>query len=141
MILPNEISDRLLDQRLRNRIMESILWLSEGVGSWGAGEYFEQFYDQMSMKRQPFPNSTMTANESEALENLCDLMNRACDATPRDLSVEILMASGWVEVIQAEAAGVLEIFLRRGRCDEEQEQTEPSVEMGLDWYNLAKEGQ
>jgi hypothetical protein len=131
----------VLDQRLRNRIMESILLLAEGVGSWGPDEYFNQFYDQMSMKRQPFPNSTMTANESEALGNLCELMNRACEATPRNLSVEILMASGWLEVIQAEAGRVMEIFLQRGRCDEEQEQAEPSVEMGLDWYNLAKESQ
>ena len=121
--------------------MESILLLSEGVGSWGADEYFNQFYDQMSMEGQPFPNSTMTANETVALRNLCDLMNRACDATPKYLSVEILTASGWLGVIQAEAGRVLKVFLQRGRCDEEQEQFEPSVEIGLDWYSLAKESQ
>jgi hypothetical protein len=135
--LTKEISDRLLDQRLRNRIMESILWLSEGVGSWGADEYFNQFYDQMSFDDQPFPNTTMTANESEALQSLCGLMNRASAATPKNLSFGHLAESGWLASIQNEAKRVLKVFLQRGRCYEDQE-GEPSVELGLSWYNQSE---
>jgi hypothetical protein len=46
--MDNEISDRLLDQRCRNRIIEVIETLAagdEGVRGVGAKEYFEQFYD------------------------------------------------------------------------------------------------
>jgi hypothetical protein len=136
--LPKEISDRLLDQRLRNRIMESILWLSEGVGSRGADEYFNQFYDQMSFDDQPFPNTAMTASEAGRLRSLCDLMNRASAATTKNLSVEILRQSGWLATIQNEARHALEIFLQQGRCDEDQE-GEPSVEEGWTWYNLVKQ--
>lgn len=131
------ISERLLDQRLRNRVMESLLWLAEGIGHWGAHEYFDQFYDQMNMENRPWPNSTMTSEELAALEAICDLMNAACKATPKNLTDEDMRTSGWLERIQPEARRVLSIFLERGRCDEEVEQDEPSEAEGQAWYNLA----
>jgi hypothetical protein len=50
--LTERVSDRLLAQRLRNRIMEGVLELSLGasrIGEIGAAEWVNSFFDWMPL--------------------------------------------------------------------------------------------
>ena len=104
---------------MRNRVMESLWRLEDGPDQWGAGEYIEQFYDQMDGDK-PKQNDVMSDEEVSAITDMCRLMNRVCDRTPRDLTEDDLVP--WVDPIQSRARSTLAIFLRRGRFGEDAEQ-------------------
>ncbi|GGZ45364.1 hypothetical protein [Asticcacaulis endophyticus] len=129
------ISERLIDQRHRNRIIEEVHSLTLGIGSWGAAEYFNAFYDHMN-DDEPWQNSAMTEEEWCRLNELCQLMNKACDSTPGDLTDQELIDSGWPDRIKPDAQKVLDVFLKRGRFSEEFEQEAPSYEAGQTWLSL-----
>src|SRR3569623_666614 len=128
-----EVSRRVVEQRVRNRIMEAALDLAEGVDSWGIAEYFNRFFDWMGPGDKPYPNTAMVHDEAVAVYGLCALMNAACDATPNFDEVQYA-ASPWPRRIEPEAQRTVEIFLRRGRFGEEVEEVEPSFEDGQSWY-------
>ncbi|UDF04593.1 hypothetical protein [Asticcacaulis sp. AND118] len=134
----SEISERLLDQRLRNRIMEAIHSLTEGLGSWGANEYFNAFYDFMDGDR-PWPNKAMSENEHEALLELCLLMNAACEDTPQTLTDESFIATGWPDRIKPVAQKTLTVFLERGRSNENTDEATPSISEGESWLRLVSD--
>ena len=67
------VSDRIIDQRLRNRIMEVIEIIAmgeEGVLAVGFDEYFEKFYDFVPYETGVYPNSTLSADEARHVESL-----------------------------------------------------------------------
>jgi hypothetical protein len=130
-----EVSERVVDQRLRNRIMYEMHSLTEGISLLGVASYFNCFFDYTDMHNddQPLPNSTMTEEEQSALAELCQLMNLACDVS-NHMSDEELIASGWIERIKPKASEVLKIFLKRGLFGEDVEESEPSVAEGQPWY-------
>lgn len=134
----NEVSERVIDQRLRNRVIESVAWLKDGIGRWDAREYMNQFYDQMGPGNRPQSNPTMTDAEFTALTALAALMDEVCENTPNAITNADLIVPGWLERIQAEASNVLAVFLERGRFGEEVEEAEPSFEAGRAWYNAAE---
>ena len=124
-------SDRVIDQRVRNRIMEVLLGLTDGneeIEQWGPGEYFEGFYDWIPHRGDGGmrPNSAITAEERALLVQVSNLLDDACDATPRDVTTDALIASGWPERIRPVAQRALSVMLQRGRFDEEHEEQEPS---------------
>ena len=125
-----KISARLLDQRLRNRIMESLDWLAEGndgVGSFGAGEWFEQFFDQHNEQRgRVFENEAMTAEERDAFLAVYRLMGEAAKSTPKKVTDEALISSGWPARIAPAAQAAVDLMMKRGRFSEEIEESEPS---------------
>ncbi len=128
----NLVSERVVDQRARNRVMESLDWLREGPGDWGAGEYIAQFFDWMPFDKPPV-NGTLNEDETVAIARICELMNRVSDATPTPVTDHDLVAGGHLERIKAEAEKTLAVFLKRGRFGEEVEETEPSFEAGQNW--------
>jgi len=97
-------SERLVEQRLRNRVMESLEALSQGddgVRAVGVGEYVEEFFDQISDDaRWDWRTwSTFTPDEVTALDAVLRLVVAACDATPGVDDVDGFIASGWPEQI------------------------------------------
>ena len=113
--------------------------LAEGVGNWGVVEYFCSFYDFMDGDH-PHVNSVMTDEEQIALGNLCHLMNIASDETPDKYVVDAeFIATGWPDRIKPVAQSVLEVFLKRGRFGEDEEEAEPSFEAGQVWYKLSSQ--
>lgn len=124
-------SARLMDQRVRNRIMECLLGFAEGdddVRQSGAAEYFESFYDWVPHRDDGGmrANSALTPDERCVVTEVSAMLDDACDATPRDVTVDQLIASGWPERIRPVAQRALDLMLRRGRFDEEREEQEPS---------------
>jgi hypothetical protein len=126
-------SERVVEQRLRNRVMESLETLAAGdvgVLEIGAGEYFNQFYDWID-DDSPWEWrdwSSFAPGEVEALEEVLKLVDAACEATPQYVSEEDLIASGWPTRIQPVAAKSLQLMCDRGWFDEETEEAEPSIE-------------
>ena len=124
-------SNRLIDQRLRNRIMEAILGLidgDEGVDQVGATEWFEIFFDEFPYDgAPPRDNSAIDDGEWAALAPLVTAMQAACRDTPARMSNAELKASGWPQRIAPIARQALRAFQARGRFSEEVEEQAPSL--------------
>lgn len=124
------ISERLIDQRLRNRIMETLEVLASGaagVRRVGAIEFFEGFYDLLPYReyRVAPTNTTIGDGEWAALGTLWRLMDEACDSTARDVTDVDLILSGWPDRIRPAAEAALALMQKRGRCSEDAEETTP----------------
>jgi len=124
-------SERIVEQRMRNRAMEALVALSEGdtgVRSDGVVEYVEQFYDVIN-DDSPWhwrEWSCFTAEEVEALDQVLQLLNGACAATPQMCTDDDFIASGWPDRVQPTAAWALALMHARGRFREDLEEQTPS---------------
>ena len=130
------VSERLLDQRLRNRIMEEILGLAEwerSLQDWGFTEYFESFFDFFPYEGTPLPNEAMTEQEQAAVAEVHRLMIEAMNATPRDMTTDQLIANGWPRRIEPVAARALRLMVKRGRFSEDLEEAEPAGDDAWPW--------
>lgn len=126
-----EVSERLVDQRVRNRVAEVLEILADGdAGLFAVGgkEYFNLFFDYID-DDLPYDwraLSTYTAEEIEKIEHVLTSMLTALDATASlDTEAEIA-ATGWPQRVQPVAQEALTAMIARGRFDEEREETEPS---------------
>jgi hypothetical protein len=132
--MQDKLSDRLVDQRVRTRIMEAVSTLAdgdEGVRRVWPDEFFESFYDWIPHRgenRGIRANSAMTADEEALLLNLSSILDDACDATPRvNMTAEEFIATGWPKRIQPVALKALNLMRERGRFSEEKEEDKPSI--------------
>lgn len=127
---PEKPSARLVDQRMRNRVIEALAPLSEGdagVRAVGLGEYVEQFFDFIG-DDAPWrwrEMTTLTSDEVAALAAVHEVLDAACTATPQDISDEAFIESGWPTVIAPIAKRALDLMENRGRFSEQVEQVEP----------------
>src|ERR1700759_3914260 len=97
-------SERLVAQRIRNRIMEEVWGLSRGnagVHDAGAVEWFETFFYWFSFEVEPQLDPPMTAVEESADRTVCKLMQHAVadPVIPRNPTVEDVTNSGCPERI------------------------------------------
>lgn len=126
-------SDRLVEQQIRNRIMEAVLTLAqgdEGVRREWPGEYFESFFDFVPYGSTAWSSNTaLNEREKAKLLELAGLVDQACDATRTLTDAEELIATGWPSKIQPLARQTLNLFLERGRFDEQKEEETPSSPM------------
>jgi hypothetical protein len=131
--MDEQVSNRLVEQRVRNRIMETIETLAEGdagARSVGFTNYFEPFYDWVPHRgddRTWEPLSTMTTAENEALANVSSILDDACDSTPNMMTDDEFIETGWPGKIRPIAIRALELMRGRGRFSEEREQDDPST--------------
>lgn len=128
-------SERLIDQRIRNRIMEAVLTLAEGdegVRAACPAEYFERFYDLIPHHDDGDmpPNSALTQEERSLLADLSAILDQACDGTPRNMEAEELIATGWPARVQPVAQLALATMTKRGRFSEEKVEDAPSAIIG-----------
>lgn len=129
--MTSNVSERLVDQRLRNRIMEvlEILEMGDaGVKVFGAAEYFNYFYDFIPHRDdgQHHDNVAINPNEQSALVIVSRLMDDACDATSGEIEDANLIASGWPERIRPAAETALSLMRVRGRFSDEEEEATPT---------------
>jgi hypothetical protein len=124
-----EASKRLVDQRIRNRViecLESLAEWQETLRTFGYVDYFESFFDWFPYEGAPHPNDTMTADEQAAVARVHRLMIEALNATPRRMTEDQFTATGWPQRISPAAEQALSLMLERGRFSEEQEELTPS---------------
>ena len=129
--MPDNLSHRVVDQRVRNRIIESVEILSlgdMGVREVGPTEFFEGFYDQIPHRDDgDMPqNSAISLKEKEALKMLSKVLDDACDSTPNLVQIEDFISTGWPERIKFVASSAYKIMICRGRFSEDFEELEPS---------------
>jgi hypothetical protein len=125
-----EPSERVVDQRLRNRMMDALAPLVDGnagVHRAGVADYFEDFFALIEEDRPTWREvSSLTHNEVSALEAVSRELSIASDETPRMIDEASFIASGWPIRIQPQAAAALTLMERRGRFSEDVEESEPS---------------
>lgn len=125
-----EVSTRLVDQRVRNRVIEVMELLADGddgLRAVGDVEYFNLFFDWVDddIPEDWRANSAYTPEEVEHIEAVHRSMLAAVYATG-GMDTAQTAASGWPRRIQPIAQQALALMLRRGRFDEETEEEEPS---------------
>lgn len=129
--VPDRPSERLVEQRLRNRAMEALAALTEGdqgVRRVGVGEYVNQFFDVID-DDAPWhwrEWSCFTPQEVEALDQVRRLLRDACEATSRKVRDDEFISSGWPARVQPSAAEALNLMRARGRFSEDAEEEIPS---------------
>jgi len=125
-------SVRLVDQRVRNRVIDAVDVLAhgaDGVRAASTAEYINMFFDVVDddMPGDWRDLSTYTGAEVTELERLLRLMMDAVAAIPKICRDDEFIASGWPERIQPVAAIALATMLRRGRFSEDVEEEVPSL--------------
>lgn len=123
-------SQRIIDQRVRNRVMEELLYLADGeqaVLDMGYGEYLEAFFAWFPIEGAAYENSALNAHESAALLNLLPLVQEMYSSVPTGVGEADLIATDWPKRIAPVAQRALDIFSARGRFDEGVEELEPTT--------------
>ncbi|MBL8651704.1 MAG: hypothetical protein JNL35_15035 [Sphingopyxis sp.] len=125
-------STRLVDQRIRTRIMDVIEIYAAGdagVSEFGLfHNYFEWFYDWIPHRDDgAFPHlATLTDAENAALQMVSQIVDDACGATPNEMSPDAFIATAWPRRIQPVARHALELMVARGWFSDDVEEDEPS---------------
>jgi hypothetical protein len=130
--MENKSSNRIINQRIGNRIMDVLLTLAkgdEGARQVWPAEYFESFYDWIPHRDHGGirPNSAITADERALLLEVSSILDDACDVTPGNMTADELIATGWPKRIQPVALKALILMRERGRFSEEQEEDTPTI--------------
>lgn len=119
-------SERIIEQRVRNRVMEAVEVLADGddgVRTVGDCCYYNYFFDFIDddITATWRDLSTLTPAEVRQLESLHDLLKMSLQTT-NAMDADELIASGWPVRIAAVARRTLETMQTRGRYDEESEE-------------------
>jgi hypothetical protein len=127
-------SERLVAQRVRNRIMEELWARSNGNGdlsdfAGGPNEWFESFFDWFPYEGEAEWYPAMTSEEESAVRDVLQLMQRAISdpSIPKNPTFEEIANSGWPNRVAPVAKRALDVLLERGRFSEEEEENEPST--------------
>lgn len=123
----SKISEKLLAQRLRNRVIEVLSTYSEDEG-WellGPDEVINQWEDFVDEYRLPlYVEPVFSKQEREALLTFHQLWLQYCDLTPKFMPAfeEVSKTPEW-QNLKHQASILLKIFEQRGKLDEEIEIT------------------
>lgn len=127
--MDEEVSGRIVEQRLRNRMIEAIGILAqgnEGLIEVNYNEFFLRFYDLWDDGRLiAWPNSTFSEEEEDAVNALGWKLEEIMEETLHFRSETEYLQSGCAERIKPKAEEVLKLFLSRGRFSEYREELSP----------------
>jgi hypothetical protein len=124
-------SERVIEQRLHNRVLESLEILArgdDGVRELGNADYVNQFFDWID-DEAPWDwraYSTWTPSEVAELDEVQQQLRRACDETPRICTDEEFISSGWPERVAPVAVRALAVLRQRRWFREDAEEDSPS---------------
>jgi hypothetical protein len=96
------------------------------IPDFGAAGYFNWFFDFFPDHPPPYPNSTLTDAELEAITVVHAMVDKACEATSDNVSEAELVESGWPQRIAPHAYSALALMAARGRYSEDVEEEAPS---------------
>lgn len=123
-------TQRIIDQRVRNRMMEELLYLADGdeaVLGMGYGEYLEAFFTWFPLEGPAYENSALNDAERAVLSDLLPLVQNMYSDVSTGCGDAKLIATGWPQRIAPVAERAIEIFRMRGRFKEDIEEEEPAT--------------
>lgn len=126
MNILSDISDTLLKQRLRNRIIEVLANYSdkESVELVGTVEIIEQWYDYVDEKKVlSYDQPVFSTDEINALRRFHNLLENSCRKLPKTWSNTDLLSNMEWESLVASAIEALKEFRKRGMMSEDKEIT------------------
>ena len=123
--MTDRISNKLLAQRLRNRIMEvlSIYYCDEDWASLGPDEVINQWEDFVDQQRFAiFIEPVFTTEEQTQLKAFHAEWLQYCDTTPKSMpSFEVIRATLEWQQLKRHAGELLHLFKQRGKLSEDVE--------------------
>ncbi|MBN9256784.1 MULTISPECIES: hypothetical protein [unclassified Mesorhizobium] len=126
-------SERLIEQRFRNRIYEILDILADcdaGVDLVGIRGYFNLFEDFVHRPSIEMGLSALSRDERAAVLEIADLLEQASEANP-DFTRNEFVQSGWPVRIAPRAREARDLFLRRGLFSEKVEESEPGQPVAI----------
>lgn len=126
-------SERLIEQRFRNRIYEILDILADcdaGVDLVGIRGYFNLFEDFVHRPSIEMGLSALSRDERAAVLEIADLLEQASEANP-DFTRNEFVQSGWPVRIAPMAREARDLFLRRGLFSEKVEESEPGQPVAI----------
>ncbi|MBY3177581.1 hypothetical protein HFO27_23570 [Rhizobium leguminosarum] len=127
-----EVSDRVVEQRLRNRVIDAIEVLgrgNEGLVEVNYNEFFLAFYDCWDNGRLiRWPNNAFTDEEEQTVNDLGEMLKGITTETLHFQSEAEYIESGCAERIKPVAQEALKLFLTRGRFSEDYEELTPALD-------------
>ena len=125
------VTPRLIEQRLRNRMIEALQGLAQPeaeLRAFGFHSYFNDAFDYLE-RDMILRNSVLSVEERQALMAVNEALELAAAETGEDETIEAFLATGQPATISLRALAALDICLARGRFSEDTEQTEPGVDV------------
>ena len=125
--MTEEPSERLIEQRIRNRIYEILEILADcdaGVDLVGIKGYFDLFEDFVHRPSIEAGTSALSRDERAIVLEIAELLEAACE-TNSDFTKAEFIESDWPGKIAPMARNARALFLDRGLFSEKVEETEP----------------
>jgi hypothetical protein len=124
----NEIDPQVVEQRIRNRLMEYVGWVQEYERTsgprLGMNELLNQWEDFITrpIDESNFPAPVFTRDEVSALNLMDAAWELLCSATPHDIAhdsdSEVFKLREWANFVSSTSEAV-EVFYRRGKLSED----------------------
>lgn len=125
--MTEEPSERLIEQRIRNRIYEILEILADcdaGVDLVGIKGYFDLFEDFVHLPSIEAGTSALSRDERAIVLEIAEFLEAACETNP-DFTKAEFIESDWPGKIAPAARNARELFLDRGLFSEKVEEVEP----------------
>ncbi|MBZ9809360.1 MULTISPECIES: hypothetical protein [unclassified Mesorhizobium] len=125
--MAEEPSERLIEQRIRNRIYEILEILADsdaGVDLVGIKGYFNLFEDFVHRPSIEAGTSALSKEERAIVLEIADFLEAAGEANP-DFTRSEFIDSDWPGKIAPVARNARALFLKRGLFSEKFEEIEP----------------
>ena len=125
--MTEEPSERLIEQRIRNRIYEILEILADcddGVDLVGIKGYFYLFEDFVHRQSIEAGTSALSKDERAIVLEIAEFLEAASETNP-DFTKAEFIESDWPAKIAPTARDARTLFLRRGLFSEKVEELEP----------------
>jgi hypothetical protein len=127
--MTEEPSERLIEQRIRNRIYEILEILADcdgGVDLVGIKGYFNLFEDFVHRPSIEAGTSALSKDERAIVLEIAEFLEAASETNP-DFTKAEFIESDWPAKIAPTARDARTLFLRRGLFSEKVEELEPTA--------------
>ena len=131
--MTEEPSERLIEQRVRNRIYEVLEILADcdaGVDLVGIKGYFDLFEDYVHRPSIEAGTSALSKDERVIVLEIAEFLEAAGETNP-DFTKAEFIESDWPGKIAPTARDALVLFLRRGLFSEKVEEVEPGQPVSM----------
>jgi hypothetical protein len=125
--MTEELSERLIEQRIRNRLYEILEILADcdgGVDLVGIKGYFNLFEDFVHRPSIEAGTSALSKDERAIVLEIAEFLEAASETNP-DFTRAEFIESDWPAKIAPTARDARTLFLRRGLFSEKVEELEP----------------